>query len=506
MFASYATNPTMPTPRVSAAPPVLALVALAALAAVVSLTPSSALAQSGQQLYTQWCQGCHGNPMNNKDNVLGGKDWNIIKLAMDTKPTMTAELRPSYNAGLITDDTFQTIATYLQTFSGGVTAALQMPSAINFGTVNVNVGSSVVSRTISTTASSNAAVQISTVTSNNPLEFTIVSNTCNGAFVFPGSPCTVGVQFTPATSGARSGKIVVSSNGTGSPQNFDVSGTGQSGSPPPPTGGLTVPSTLSFGSQTVGAQSAAQSISITNGSGASVTVTNVQTSSATEFPIVSNNCGTVAAGGGCTINVAFKPPIAGSRVGTVTVTTNGSGSPHQVTLSGTGTSAPPPPPSANKVPAVEYYNAALGHYFTTAYAAEIAVLDSGQVAGWQRTGEFFYAYDAAVAGTTNPVCRFYLPPAYGNSHFYSAIPTECSAVLVQQPAFVLESSTAFHIASPNPTTGDCPAGTLPVYRLWNQRADTNHRFTTSLAIRNQMVAAGYVAEGYGTGYTMCSPP
>ena len=33
----------------------------------------------------------------------------------------------------------------------------------------------------------------------------------------------------------------------------------------------------------------------------------------------------------------------------------------------------------------------------------------------------------------------------------------------------------------------------------------NHRFTTSLAIRAQMLAAGYIAEGSGIGVGMCSP-
>lgn len=36
-----------------------------------------------------------------------------------------------------------------------------------------------------------------------------------------------------------------------------------------------------------------------------------------------------------------------------------------------------------------------------------------------------------------------------------------------------------------------------MYRLWNQRVDSNHRDTTSTAIKAQMVAAGYLAEGYG---------
>jgi hypothetical protein len=36
-----------------------------------------------------------------------------------------------------------------------------------------------------------------------------------------------------------------------------------------------------------------------------------------------------------------------------------------------------------------------------------------------------------------------------------------------------------------------------VYRLWNQRVDSNHRYTTDPAIKAQMIAKGYVAEGYG---------
>ena len=59
---------------------------------------------------------------------------------------------------------------------------------------------------------------------------------------------------------------------------------------------------------------------------------------------------------------------------------------------------------------------------------------------------------------------------------------------------------------PNTTTGACAAGTVPVYRLWNQRADSNHRYTIDRAVRDQMVAAGYVAEGYGTDpVAMCAP-
>jgi chorismate synthase len=45
-----------------------------------------------------------------------------------------------------------------------------------------------------------------------------------------------------------------------------------------------------------------------------------------------------------------------------------------------------------------------------------------------------------------------------------------------------------------------------VYREWNRRPDTNHRYTTSKAERDRMVALGGVAEGYGPdAVAMCAP-
>ena len=73
------------------------------------------------------------------------------------------------------------------------------------------------------------------------------------------------------------------------------------------------------------------------------------------------------------------------------------------------------------------------------------------------------------------------------------------------PVLEEESTSVFYIALPDLSTGVCPAGTVPVYRLYNNRADTNHRYTTSLAIRSQMIAKGYIPEGYGpNAVAMCA--
>ena len=97
----------------------LALVVIAALTA-----SSAAIAQTGAQLYQQWCQGCHGAPAGNEKNVLAGKEWSFIKLAMDTVPQMNDILRPVYDDGMLTDDDFGKIAAYLQTFAGGTVSTV----------------------------------------------------------------------------------------------------------------------------------------------------------------------------------------------------------------------------------------------------------------------------------------------------------------------------------------------------------------------------------------------
>jgi hypothetical protein len=135
-----------------------------------------------------------------------------------------------------------------------------------------------------------------------------------------------------------------------------------------------------------------------------------------------------------------------------------------------------------------------------------------------RTGESFKAYatGSLPGGSINPVCRYYSDPLWGgqdipnpqafDSHFFSADGGECLQVFRKfASVWLMESDNAFQINLPDKATGACPDGTIPVYRLWNQRADSNHRYTTSGAIRAEMLALGYRAEGYGPdGVAMCA--
>src|SRR5262249_35077058 len=87
-------------------------------------------------------------------------------------------------------------------------------------------------------------------------DFTVTHN-C-GASVVGASRCTLSVTFAPTATGTRTGSIVVTDNAADSPQILNLSGTGIN-----PAVTLS-PSTLTFGSQTIGSSSAAQNITLTN--------------------------------------------------------------------------------------------------------------------------------------------------------------------------------------------------------------------------------------------------
>ena len=160
---------------------------------------------------------------------------------------------------------------------------------------------------------------------------------------------------------------------------------------------------------------------------------------------------------------------------------------------------------ARIVDVVEFYNKDKDHYFITSIRTEIEKLDSGEIKGWTRTGKQFRAHESLVNGT-NPVCRYYIPAGQGDSHFFSAFAAECAKVHARFPSFVKESEAVMHIAPPHHVTGKCAADLQPVYRLWNGRSDSNHRYVTEPAVRDQMVAHGWIVEGYGDdAIAMCAP-
>lgn len=163
------------------------------------------------------------------------------------------------------------------------------------------------------------------------------------------------------------------------------------------------------------------------------------------------------------------------------------------------------PPGEPKV-VVEYFNEVARNYFNTIYQSEIDVLDAGTFPDWTREVGSFIAWPTQAAAPPGavPVCRFF--GSKFTSHFYSADPAECDAVLANFPDWLLETREAFWIFLPDKLTGECAENLMPVWRVYRP-SGPNHRYVTDRNVRDTMVLlAGWIAEGYGPdAVIMCTP-
>ncbi len=334
-------------------------------------------------------------------------------------------------------------------------------------------------------------------------EFQVTTPCTIGLALVPGASCAVTVSFTPTAPGQVSGGVRLL-GGSSSSDVIVFYGRGvdaQAG-----TAALAfVPPSAAYAPQYLGTQSAPRTIELRNVGAATMTLTALVINGPAAYDFLSgpgSTCfvgATLAAGAACQLVVYFNPQAEGMRLANLNVD-----SPQLATLailqfSGMSTTA------ATTVDVIEFYNAAMDHYFISSLSADIDALDTGRFPGWVRTGQHFTAYPPSTLGAS-AVCRFYIPPALGDSHFYSASPAECAKVASAYPAFIEESADMMDVDLPDPITGACSVTDMPVYRVWDDRADTNHRYTTDPAIRALMVAQGWIAEGYGPDQViMCAP-
>jgi hypothetical protein len=284
---------------------------------------------------------------------------------------------------------------------------------------------------------------------------------------------------------------------------------GGGGMPPAPAFSAS-PDNANFGSVAVGASSAPATftIGVANANG---TVNGVGTSNAAEFRLTGGTClaplpNVIAAGGACTVQVTFMPAASGVRTATLTISDDGSPNPVAIEMTGIGSTAQSG--SGTKVTIVEFYDAALNHYFITPNQGEIALLGKPPFQDWQPTGLAFngFAPGQGPPGTVG-VCRFFNDHFLGiSTHFYAPHGLGCEQTIAQFPDWTLESADLFDATLPA-ADGSCPASSIPVYRMFNNGMGgaPNHRFTTDLAVRQQMIDAGYTPEGAGIGVGWCAP-
>jgi hypothetical protein len=198
-------------------------------------------------------------------------------------------------------------------------------SLLTFGTLVVGTSSTAQTLTLSNTGGSGVTLQPPVISS----QYTVTSN-C-GAILGAGQLCTLTIVFSPTATGPQPGTLTVSGNPGALQAHATLGGSGVA-----PASLAFAPTSLAFGSVQAGKASTQQPAILTNTGGISASLhLPVLTG---DYAIASNGCGaTLAASASCTLQLTFNPTAAGSRTGSLTVTTTDSASSATVSLSGTGT-------------------------------------------------------------------------------------------------------------------------------------------------------------------------
>ncbi|GBE00245.1 hypothetical protein BMS3Abin07_02294 [bacterium BMS3Abin07] len=203
--------------------------------------------------------------------------------------------------------------------------------------------------TIGNSSSATATLNVSNIqiTGADASEFTLNlsggSAPCGSAnpVITQGGSCTVGLTFSPQTTGAKSANLQIDSD---DPNNVTVNvaliGTGT-------VPGITVSSLSAFPDTTEGIISAPQTVTIVNTGLATLNVSNIQITGAdaTEFTLNlsggSAPCGSanpvITQGGSCTVGLTFSPQTTGAKSANLQITSDDPNNPTvDVALSGTG--------------------------------------------------------------------------------------------------------------------------------------------------------------------------
>ena len=277
------------------------------------------------------------NPSTSADySVTGGTCG--TSLAATASCTITVTFAPQYKGSIkgslavTTNGAFSPqIIGLAGAATGGPTVPLTIsPAALTFSATGI--GATTAAQTITVTNKSSGSITINTIIAS-PDYAAVGSGTspCGGALA-KSAKCTLSVTFTPSETGSIKGAVAIaSSGGAVSPQIVGLSGTGEI----PVT---LSPTSLTFATQAIGTTSAPKTVTLTNDSGATLTISSIVASG--DFnaaPSGTAPCGvTVAAAATCTFSVTFTPNVTGAINGAATVTHSAPLGPAVIKLTGTG--------------------------------------------------------------------------------------------------------------------------------------------------------------------------
>ena len=214
--------------------------------------------------------------------------------------------------------------------TGATDVLTATPSSATFSGVVVGVSAS---QTMQLEAAGEVNIQVTGVTTSGT-GFS-VSGLSTPLTLSPGKGVTFTALFKPTSTGSKSGTISITSTASGSPLKIGLSGTAVN-----PTVGLVVsPASITFSGLSVG-KSASQDITLKNTGNVNVTVSSIKITGS-GFSITSGG-GTnivLTPGQQHTLIVTFLPVQAGNATGALTVSSNATGSPAKISLTGSTVSS-----------------------------------------------------------------------------------------------------------------------------------------------------------------------
>jgi hypothetical protein len=192
------------------------------------------------------------------------------------------------------------------------------------------VGTTSVAKTVLATNNGASTVTIAGLSASGEFSATPSgAKPCSGP-LSAGASCTFVVTFTPMSAGTVPGSVAVTDDSSASPQIVNLSGAAVL-----PVSLSTA--SLSFAAQTVGTNSAPQTVTVTNNQSTPVTLNFATSGDYTTTTSITNPCGSsLAAKAQCNMDVVFSPTMTGTITGGLTLTYNAGFSPQIVNLSGIG--------------------------------------------------------------------------------------------------------------------------------------------------------------------------
>ena len=318
-----------------------------------------------------------------------------ITLGPHSSTSFQVQFRPdaaiSFSGSLVLNTSRRNGSTQSIAISGMGTAAsssstqsyLLSSSASNMNFGNTLVGGAT-SQAIALTNTGTGSVNISQVAIVGA-GFAVSS--LPGAVTLPaGQSFTVTVSFAPTTAGSAVGNLSVVSSATNSPVMISLSGNGVQ-----PQISV-IPASVTFGSVTVGVVNT-QALTISNTGTANLTITQMSLAGAgfsmggIATPITLNP------GQNTTLSAKFAPTSAGSASGSISVTSNATGSPLAIALSGTGTQAQLAPTPAS----VSFGSVAMGNTNTQTISLKNTGTASATISQANASGSGF-----SISGLTVP--------------------------------------------------------------------------------------------------------